>query len=56
MYSDRVVLICAKCFVSMIHTVFVEYPLCIDLQLCELLVRLIYLYDYSKHCPWSEFV
>ena len=41
-------------FVSMIYYVFIEYPLkatCIDWQLCELFVKLFYLYGYSKVVP-----
>jgi hypothetical protein len=37
--------------VSMIYYVFIEYPLktnYIDWQLCELFMKLFYLYDYSK--------
>jgi hypothetical protein len=40
--------------VSMIYYVFIEYLLkttCIDWQLCELFVKLFYLYGYSKVVP-----
>jgi hypothetical protein len=36
------------------YIVFIEYPLkttCIDWQLCELFVKLFYLYGYSKVVP-----
>jgi hypothetical protein len=44
--------------VSMIYYVFIEYPLkttCIDWQLCQLFVKLFYLYGYSKVVPNRSF-